>query len=235
MFNIGAGELAVILVVALLVLGPKRLPELARGLGKLLREFRRQTDEVRSVVEREFYRMDQADAAKDLPRGLTMPAPKPLSRPSSLPYRQAELRQSLGIAGPALVAVSPPESAAAAPGARPEELSRNSGGAQASADSRRAGACPPPQPGSVATPLESAAAVTSSEVTPFSPSEVTPFSPSEVTPFSPSEVEGRRSPSASPYDLEESPAAAPSPAAAAEPGASPDKAAAPSDPNELLH
>jgi sec-independent protein translocase protein TatB len=59
MLNIGSGELALILVVALLVLGPKRLPELARGIGKFVREFRRQTDSVRNVVEREFYKMDQ--------------------------------------------------------------------------------------------------------------------------------------------------------------------------------
>lgn len=59
MFNIGSGELALIAVVALLVLGPKRLPELARGIGKFMREFRRQTDEVRGVVEREFYKLDQ--------------------------------------------------------------------------------------------------------------------------------------------------------------------------------
>jgi sec-independent protein translocase protein TatB len=59
MLNIGTGELIVIAVVALLVLGPQRLPELARGIGKFMREFRRQTDEVRGVVEREFYKMDQ--------------------------------------------------------------------------------------------------------------------------------------------------------------------------------
>lgn len=59
MFNIGSGEIAFIAVFALLVLGPKRLPELARGIGKFVREFRRQTDEVRGVVEREFYKMDQ--------------------------------------------------------------------------------------------------------------------------------------------------------------------------------
>lgn len=59
MFNIGSGELALIAVVALLILGPKRLPELARGIGKFMREFRRQTDEVRGVVEREFYKLDQ--------------------------------------------------------------------------------------------------------------------------------------------------------------------------------
>jgi sec-independent protein translocase protein TatB len=59
MFNIGSGEIALIAVVALLILGPSRLPELARGIGKFMREFRRQTDEVRGVVEREFYKMDE--------------------------------------------------------------------------------------------------------------------------------------------------------------------------------
>ena len=74
MFNIGSGELALIAVVALLILGPKRLPELARGIGKFMREFRRQTDEVRGVVEREFYKMDQ-----DLPHAPPPPriAPSP--------------------------------------------------------------------------------------------------------------------------------------------------------------
>ncbi|WP_338864052.1 Sec-independent protein translocase protein TatB [Myxococcus stipitatus] len=58
MFNIGAGEMVLIAVAALLILGPQRLPELARAIGKFMREFRRQTDEVRNVVEREFYSMD---------------------------------------------------------------------------------------------------------------------------------------------------------------------------------
>jgi len=59
MFNISGVELAVIAIAALLLLGPQRLPEVARGLGKFLREFRRQTDDVRTMVEREFYSMDQ--------------------------------------------------------------------------------------------------------------------------------------------------------------------------------
>lgn len=76
MFNIGAGEMIFILIAALLVLGPQRLPELARGIGKFLREFRRQTDEVRSVVTREFYQMDQEFHREPPPRPAT-PLPSP--------------------------------------------------------------------------------------------------------------------------------------------------------------
>ena len=81
MLNIGPGEVVVILVAALLILGPNRLPELARGLGKFMREFRRQTDEVRGVVEREFYRMDQEINTEPpaAPEGTVsaLPPPKP--------------------------------------------------------------------------------------------------------------------------------------------------------------
>ncbi len=87
MLNIGGGEIALILVVALLVLGPKRLPELARGIGKFLREFRRQTDEVRSVVEREFYKMDLE--LEDRP-SLPPPLPETANAPPSDSTEAAE-------------------------------------------------------------------------------------------------------------------------------------------------
>jgi sec-independent protein translocase protein TatB len=51
MFGIGMPELAVILIVGLIVLGPKRLPEVARALGKGLAEFRRVTGEVNKELE----------------------------------------------------------------------------------------------------------------------------------------------------------------------------------------
>ena len=46
MFGIGPTELIIILAIALLVIGPKRLPDLARSLGKGLAEFRRATADV---------------------------------------------------------------------------------------------------------------------------------------------------------------------------------------------
>jgi Tat protein translocase TatB subunit len=51
MFGIGPTELLVIMVVALLVLGPKRLPEIAKALGRGLAEFRRATADVTTEIE----------------------------------------------------------------------------------------------------------------------------------------------------------------------------------------
>ena len=50
MFNIGPQELLLILLVALVVVGPKRLPELSRTIGRGLREFRKAQDEVKKTI-----------------------------------------------------------------------------------------------------------------------------------------------------------------------------------------
>lgn len=63
MFGIGMPELLVIMVVALVVLGPRRLPELARQLGKAMGEFRRQSNEIIDDFQTQM-RLDE-DAARN--------------------------------------------------------------------------------------------------------------------------------------------------------------------------
>ena len=62
-------ELVVIFVVALVVLGPKRLPEVARSLGKAMSEFRRQSSEI--VDDFQTQMRSEEDAAR---RAATKPA-----------------------------------------------------------------------------------------------------------------------------------------------------------------
>jgi Tat protein translocase TatB subunit len=78
-FGIGMTELMVIFVVALLVLGPKKLPGLARSLGRSLAEFRRASADIR----REF--LDVADEARIQPPHRTPPAKPAETRPASEP------------------------------------------------------------------------------------------------------------------------------------------------------
>ena len=54
MFGIGLPELIIIIVVALLVVGPSKLPELARSMGRALGEFRRMADDVKDTIEHEM-------------------------------------------------------------------------------------------------------------------------------------------------------------------------------------
>jgi TatA/E family protein of Tat protein translocase len=50
MFGLGMQELLVILVIALIVVGPKKLPDIAKSLGRGLAEFKRTTDEFQSTM-----------------------------------------------------------------------------------------------------------------------------------------------------------------------------------------
>lgn len=56
MFNIGVWEMTLILVAALLLLGPSKLPEFARWMGKAMREVRRATQEVKDAINFELER-----------------------------------------------------------------------------------------------------------------------------------------------------------------------------------
>lgn len=66
MGNIGAPEILVILVAALIILGPKRLPEAARQMGKAMAEFRRVSSGLQAEVRDAFAEPVQAPASPPL-------------------------------------------------------------------------------------------------------------------------------------------------------------------------
>ncbi|HHP7233415.1 MAG TPA: twin-arginine translocase TatA/TatE family subunit [Desulfobacterales bacterium] len=51
MFGIGMPEMLLILAIALIVIGPKKLPDLAKSLGKALREFKQATSELKESID----------------------------------------------------------------------------------------------------------------------------------------------------------------------------------------
>ena len=67
MFGMGMPEMLVILVVALVVLGPKRLPEVARTLGKAMAEFRRQTTDIMDEFQQQA-RVEEEAARRPKPK-----------------------------------------------------------------------------------------------------------------------------------------------------------------------
>lgn len=68
MFDIGFSEIALVGVVALLVLGPERLPRVARTAGALVRRARNSWQNVRDEIERELATEDLKKSVQDLKR-----------------------------------------------------------------------------------------------------------------------------------------------------------------------
>jgi sec-independent protein translocase protein TatA len=65
--SIGMPELIIILVIALIIFGPRKLPELGKSLGRSLSEFKRASNELRSTLEEEIRIEDQKAAEKKTP------------------------------------------------------------------------------------------------------------------------------------------------------------------------
>jgi len=75
MFNIGPLELMVILAIALLVVGPRRLPEVGRSIGRGIREFRKAQEEVQKTIQSALNE-EPAPTAPSVPRPNAAPRPE---------------------------------------------------------------------------------------------------------------------------------------------------------------
>src|SRR5438270_2034481 len=66
--NLGPAELILILAIALLVFGPKKLPEIGRGIGSALREFNKARNDFMETINSEMEREERpSEAARELP------------------------------------------------------------------------------------------------------------------------------------------------------------------------
>jgi len=85
MGSLGVPELIIIFVVALIVFGPKKLPELGKSLGKGLAEFRRASNELKSTIEEEVRAIEAEPPARyssePEPESKSEPEPESKSEP----------------------------------------------------------------------------------------------------------------------------------------------------------
>ncbi len=91
MFGIGMPELILILAVALIVIGPKKLPDMARSLGRALGEFKKATRELKETIDIESsvpnIKTSVDEVSKTDSAGSTDPAPLPAPQ-SPLPAQE---------------------------------------------------------------------------------------------------------------------------------------------------
>ena len=106
----GPLELVIILVIALLILGPGKLPDVGSALGKSIREFRKASSDVQDAVK---VNVDTTPLPNTLnrrrPNATPAAPPRPLPRHAVETYAQAEVEQRIAAA----VAAAKAESAAA--------------------------------------------------------------------------------------------------------------------------
>jgi Tat protein translocase TatB subunit len=120
MFGIGTWELLIILVLALVILGPSKLPEVARQIGKTLHKLRRTADEVRREIDLEGVRDELRDGL--LEDGGLRELQQSLDVRGEIRRAMAQLQEPPPLPGP-----EPPAGARALPGP-PGEAEPGSGG-----------------------------------------------------------------------------------------------------------
>ncbi|MCU0292495.1 MAG: Sec-independent protein translocase protein TatB [Thermoanaerobaculaceae bacterium] len=76
--SIGLPELVLIFIVALLLFGPRKLPEIGRTVGKALGEFRRASNDLKRTLEDEVAATELREARRDLDSAFQVPASDPV-------------------------------------------------------------------------------------------------------------------------------------------------------------
>ena len=79
--SIGWQELIIVLVIVLVIFGPKRLPEIGRSLGKGIKEFKKSTTEIQEQLTKEEPTTSTAEKAE--PEPVSAPEPKVAPEPKS--------------------------------------------------------------------------------------------------------------------------------------------------------
>ena len=84
--SIGMPELIIIFVIALIIFGPRKLPELGRSLGKSLAEFKRASNELKSTLEEEIRMEEQRSKVEETskPAETTSPPSAHIEEPASV-------------------------------------------------------------------------------------------------------------------------------------------------------
>jgi len=75
--SIGMPEMIIILVIALIIFGPRKLPELGKSLGRSLNEFKKASNELRSTLEEEI-RVEEQRAKVEPPKTVEPPPANPV-------------------------------------------------------------------------------------------------------------------------------------------------------------
>ena len=84
--SIGMPELIIIFVIALIIFGPRKLPELGRSLGKSLAEFKRASNELKSTLEEEIRLEEQQQRARGRPKPAASRGRSRDRRPTATPH-----------------------------------------------------------------------------------------------------------------------------------------------------
>ena len=112
MFGIGFQEMLIILVVVLIFFGPKRLPDLAKSLGKGIAEFKKASEEVRKGIE-DAVKEESAEVAPKPPEDLSAYGKAPGSAPA--PEEPAKAEPAPPTEVPAPASGTPPDNAPVEP------------------------------------------------------------------------------------------------------------------------